>query len=404
MPKSCRGRALPSTYVPTSLSRRDRKRHLASICKGTDRPKVASAPSRPSKWTLAARAYFGERPSLRRIADQTGAPLAGLNAVLRKGRGAYYSSGSRPNQTQASWARARLYSVLFGGAARRTDQAIVDKYGLPKLRMPSKTKLAAARRAVAAAAPATARRRRRTVTAAAAEGMAGAVGPPPAAKRPYTRRSNGAKVCTKGYGGGTGCHRATHPLPKRTASGTFVFKDAPTFRPNVAPWEVLRAGAFGGTYFRTIKSGITGRTYRNAHKEFPAAWFSGMNIAVHVASKTYRKAVNKYGVKCGTSLAMWESKQWIVASAPFGWFQWYCRFFMGLRTPDDARQIKRWRGVAGLPDRTGKGAGRWVRNLATKIAARRAKVNDASVSPVIRQVLLHWGYRLTAAHYRRLRK
>ena len=51
-----------------------------------------------------------------------------LDKILSKGRGAYYSSGSRPNQTADSWARARLASVIMGGKARQVDKEIWEKY------------------------------------------------------------------------------------------------------------------------------------------------------------------------------------------------------------------------------------------------------------------------------------
>jgi len=148
-------------------------------------------------------------------------------------------------------------------------------------------------------------------------------------------------------------------------------------------------GAFGGTYFRKIKSGVTGETYSDAWKEFPDAWFEGMQVKTQVASATYHESRNKYGVKCGSGLDAWEEKGWIEPSAPFGWFHWYCRYFMGLRGEDDQRQISRWNKCAGLK------SGRWVRNLVTKVCRAQASYDDEKVSPVVRQTLLHWGYELT---------
>ncbi len=69
---------------------------------------------------------------------------------------------------------------------------------------------------------------------------------------------------------------------------------------------------------------------------------------------------------------------------------------MGLRTEDDSRQISRWNKCAGLK------SGRWVRNLVTKVCTARAAYDDASVSPVVRQTLLHWGYELTDADFRHI--
>lgn len=125
---------LPRTYVPSSLSSRDRAAQIRSIRAKRGRPRVASFQSHKSGWTRRAHAFFQGDTRLKNIARVTGASRAGMQAVLRKGRGAYYSAGSRPNQTAESWARARLYSVLFGGKARTVDRAIVTKYKLPCLK------------------------------------------------------------------------------------------------------------------------------------------------------------------------------------------------------------------------------------------------------------------------------
>ena len=79
------------------------------------------------------------------------------------------------------------------------------------------------------------------------------------------------------------------------------FKDYPDFKPNVAPKDVFKKGAFGGTYFRPIFSSVTGKNYtgRSAISEYPKSWFTGIDIDNLVISETYDKKVNKYGVKCG---------------------------------------------------------------------------------------------------------
>lgn len=84
------------------------------------------------------------------------------------------------------------------------------------------------------------------------------------------------------------------------------------------------------------------------------------------------------------ALGMWESSGWISDADPYGWFQWYCRFYQGRRSSDDARQIARWKGVAGIK-------GRFRSQLCNKIIAAGAKADDVSISPVIRQTLWHWG-------------
>ena len=162
------------------------------------------------------------------------------------------------------------------------------------------------------------------------------------------------------------------------------------FRPNRSPEEVMRAGAFGGTYFRTISSSVTKQTYKDQWKELPETWTKGLN-APRVLSRPWDKydvAVNKYGAKCGQTLEDWQSNGWMSHHDPFGWFQWYCRFFMGRRCDDDERQIGRWLKCCGP-------TGRWKSNLCGKVVIAQASYDDASVSPVVRQTLLHWAYELT---------
>ena len=174
------------------------------------------------------------------------------------------------------------------------------------------------------------------------------------------------------------------------AAGVWHFADAPDFTPALSPESILRAGAFGGGYFRPINCSVTRRVYREAWREFPASWFAGLDVAKTVASPVYRAEVNRYGVACGQSLEAWQASGWITAWDPFGWFHWYCRFFLGRRCEDDERQMSRWRAICGP-------TGRWKSNLAAKVLAARATFDDARVSPVVRQTLLHWAYELTAS-------
>lgn len=173
--------------------------------------------------------------------------------------------------------------------------------------------------------------------------------------------------------------------PRRTA-GVWHFAGHPEFRPSLSPRELFRAGAFGGTYWRPIRSAVTGRAHTGAHRRLPADWWRGIDESL-LASPKYDKARNCYGVKVGTTLEYWESKGWITAQDPYGWVQWYCHFFAGRRSADDARQIQRWQGVAGP-------TGRFRRRLANMVRERRTRVDDPAVSPGIRQTLLHWAYQL----------
>mmetsp|Transcript_10892 Transcript_10892/g.16592 ORF Transcript_10892/g.16592 Transcript_10892/m.16592 type:complete len:100 (-) Transcript_10892:225-524(-) len=96
---------------------------------------------------------------------------------------------------------------------------------------------------------------------------------------------------------------------------------------------------------------------------------------------------------------MWESSGWIADSDPYGWFQWYCRFYSGRRCGDDARQIGRWCKSAGMK-------GRFRSQLCNKVMKAGTVAGDERISPVIRQTLLHWGLEVTEdvleKHKRRL--
>lgn len=185
------------------------------------------------------------------------------------------------------------------------------------------------------------------------------------------------------------------PLPKRNKKGELVFQDFPDFRPNLTPEEVIRAGSFGGTYFRPIYSSVTKKSYtaEEALEDLPPEWFDGLDLEKMVTSQTYNPKVNKYKAKCGQGLIEWETSGWITEYDPYGWFQWYCRFFLGRRCPDDERQVKRGMGVMGKK-------GRWKRNLVNKCLQANKKslesaLKDYSISPTVRQLLLHWAYEIT---------
>jgi hypothetical protein len=179
------------------------------------------------------------------------------------------------------------------------------------------------------------------------------------------------------------------PEPTRNKHNELVFEDYPEFRPNLTPQEVLARGSFGGTYFRPITSAVTGISYKSKEvlKEFPRTWIKTLAKRM-VVSRDYDKTVNKYGVKCGGSLDMWEGSGWISDIDPYGWFQWYCRFYLGRRSTDDGRQIKRQMGVCGVK-------GRFRNQLIGKCARGGTTFDDERISPVIRQALQHWGYVVT---------
>ena len=154
------------------------------------------------------------------------------------------------------------------------------------------------------------------------------------------------------------------------------------FSPNKIPIEIIKEGAFGGNYFRDIYSNINEKWYKNSWKEF----IHLKNIdAKFYASDCYDVNVNKYGVKCGTLLRFWENKGWINKINPYGWFQWYFRYWLGRRSKDDKRQINRRKKIVS----------RFRVKLIKMIRNSNSKFDDYSISPKIRQILLHWSYELT---------
>lgn len=180
-------------------------------------------------------------------------------------------------------------------------------------------------------------------------------------------------------------------MPKKNKKGEFIFPDHPEFTPNLSPKEMFDKGIFGGTYFRKIHSNVLNKNIDNAWKEFPKKWFNKHPCNLPKENLS----INKYKVHSGTSLAYWEQQGWIKKQDPFGWVQWYCRFFQGRRSPDDKRQIKRWLGVA---------HGRFRNRLINLCISNHKKYNDPSISPIIRQLLLQWAYELTFSDFNLYKK
>ena len=87
--------------------------------------------NKKSNWTQKFEKKYGEDvKSYKQISKATGIPVPALKAVVKKGMGAYYSSGSRPNQTAESWGKARMYSYIMGGPTRKVDHHITEKYNV----------------------------------------------------------------------------------------------------------------------------------------------------------------------------------------------------------------------------------------------------------------------------------
>ena len=158
------------------------------------------------------------------------------------------------------------------------------------------------------------------------------------------------------------------------------------FGANKTPVEVIREGAFGGTYFRDIYSGVNGQWYKKSWKEFDQL----KNIDQRYCySDCYDVSVIKYGVKCGTSVRFWENKGWINKIDPYGWFQWYFRYWLSRRSEYNERQINRWKRIII----------RFKGKLVKMIKDAGSKFDDYSIWPKIRQILLHLGYELTEKYF-----
>jgi len=134
----------------------------------------------------------------------------------------------------------------------------------------------------------------------------------------------------------------------------------PDFLPELTPKEMLDLGVFGGKYMTDCGA------------EFPEDWLANAKLC----RERHEPAMNLFGVNASQPLAVWIAKGWIYFEDPRGWFQWYCRYFLGRRCSDDARQIRRWQGVR-----------RHVAQI-----AKNCTPGDFGCRPRQRQALLHWAY------------
>lgn len=108
----------------------ERRKQIKSILEGKDRPKVKGFKSKRSGWAKKFEEKYNKKITDLDFISKNIIKREGINKILAKGKGAFYSAGSRPNQTAFSWAYARLGSVIMGGGARKVDKAIWDEYKL----------------------------------------------------------------------------------------------------------------------------------------------------------------------------------------------------------------------------------------------------------------------------------
>lgn len=135
----------------------------------------------------------------------------------------------------------------------------------------------------------------------------------------------------------------------------------PRFTPDLSPKEMLELGVFGGKYMTDCTA------------EFPADWFTHAKLC----PEKHDPSLNFFGVNASQPLSVWKKKGWIHPMDPRGWFQWYCRYYMGRRIPEeDNRQIKRW--IA-------------IRRHVAQIKKGCAP-GDLSCRRKQRQAVLHWAY------------
>lgn len=137
----------------------------------------------------------------------------------------------------------------------------------------------------------------------------------------------------------------------------------PRFKPDLTPKQMLKLGVFGGVYMR------------DCGKEFPREWFTQAKFQKK-GTWEHDAALNFFKVNASQPLSVWRKKGWIWKEDPRGWFQWYCRYYMGRRSPDDERQIKRWLAIR-----------RHIAQL-----KKNCQKGNYSCRPVQRQALLHWAY------------
>lgn len=138
----------------------------------------------------------------------------------------------------------------------------------------------------------------------------------------------------------------------------------PEFKPDLSPKEMLELGIFGGNYLQDCKD------------EFPKEWFVDAKLQSIGVDKSDPQ-LNFFKVSASQSLEIWQKKGWIYKDDPRGWFQWYCRYYLGRRlVEEDARQIKRWKAIS--------------RHIAQIV--KNCRSGDYNCRRRQRQAVLHWAY------------
>ncbi|GJN93406.1 hypothetical protein Rhopal_006461-T1 [Rhodotorula paludigena] len=173
----------------------------------------------------------------------------------------------------------------------------------------------------------------------------------------------------------------TAPMPERdAATRDFIFEDWPEFRPNLSPEEIIRQGAFDGGFFRPVKSQKSKRELHEDWTDFPSEWYAGLDTSLYLTRPDgLEDSVNKWQAHMGQPYEAWEKNGWL---------------------RHDARQVQRWKGVAGE-------TGRFRRMLYGQYRKRGVhfvEPDEEDVSPGIRQTLNHWAYDPNTDHLNRFRE
>jgi hypothetical protein len=135
----------------------------------------------------------------------------------------------------------------------------------------------------------------------------------------------------------------------------------PEFKPELTPRQMLELGVFGGKYMT------------DCTKEYPTNWFENAKLC----SEKHDPNLNYFEINASQPLSVWREKGWIYEDDPRGWFQWYCRYYMGRRIPqEDQKQIKRWKAIK--------------RHIAQ--IKKNCLPKDTNCRKKQRQAVLHWAY------------
>ena len=154
------------------------------------------------------------------------------------------------------------------------------------------------------------------------------------------------------------------------------------FYPYLTPRDILKNGAFGGSYFgvEDLKGDYDYQSlFQETLVDIPTIFY---------LQPKYNTRINKFKTKSGMNYDYWTEMNWMHKDDPYGWFEWYLKYYNGRRHSDDERQIKRWQDFCGVN-------GRWRKRIYSRIY----ETNDWQASPRIQQSLLHWGYMVNKEDY-----